>query len=846
MNNKRIQKIFLILFLYISRSIAEDTLSYNLSEIDFSQLPFKFEIDRTLGYGQSGYFWGKDLNNDTQDELVFVYNDLSNQSIYNYLEVDEINSYTTCFRKNYKGRLSNLSFFDVNMDKSPEILFSETRHDTDYIHAIDQKGNSIFCIPAFFSPAGISQKWFRKVSPELAIDINGDDWPDIVYANHKTETYQSRGLYAYDVHNSKLLWTYPTGFVPNTVQLFDYNKDGFREILFGADAPCNGSEELVNGTNDCETYITVIDSLGKFCYKNKTGDQFSNVNLFAHDLDGDSKPEIVLLFCTHSQPPLSNYIGLWNYENSTIAPKISMEKGLLNQLIFADCDRNGQDDFLACWADGTVEWRDGNLEIIYVKVFSDFLISNIFQCDVNNDGDEEIFLLGLHRGRDILAMVNRNLELLACYSGGKEHSGWIDSALNQGFGKEKLLIVNSADVHLTFRIKKQTPLISGNDYWRSFFPFVAGMIIAILNVVLWNFFVVNRRVEKKLRLFLLANQDAVAIFDNRGKLIYSNSSMSQLLNFKTSIVSQIQYQKFFDTSEWNKIINWIDQSFKTRLSVEKELVTLKGSCSKIFVVRIFPMNLFRFKKIQIVTINEITELVQSKRAVAWAGMAQRLAHEIKTPLSTVMLSAQRLEMEFESNPEHAQKIAKYLYQITNQVDRLRKMTDAFLKFTSIEKLQFERISIHDLIMEVWQREYAGLGLSVQVKFNFHPETFNINGDRGQLIIALKNIIDNSTQAMQGKGIVTVTTRTVQTLLDNSGNGENNWVQIEISDTGCGISHEQQKGLFQPFTSHKEGGTGLGLVIARKIIQDHHGAIKINSEVGIGTSLFIDLPMALTY
>jgi two-component system nitrogen regulation sensor histidine kinase NtrY len=256
------------------------------------------------------------------------------------------------------------------------------------------------------------------------------------------------------------------------------------------------------------------------------------------------------------------------------------------------------------------------------------------------------------------------------------------------------------------------------------------------------------------------------------------------------------------------------------------------------MVRIFPLKLFKFKRAWIVTINEITELVQSKRTVAWASMAQRLAHEIKTPLSTVMLSAQHLGIEFENSPDILLRISKYLSHITKQVDRLSKMTDAFLKFTSIDKLQCERISVHEFIKETWQNEYAALALSVQIKFNFHPDELYIEGDRGQFTIVLKNVIDNSTQAMQGKGIITVITRTVQILRVN----EKKWVQIEISDTGCGMTHEQQMKLFQPFNSLKEGGTGLGMVIAQKIIQDHQGRLKIESEAGIGTSVFIDLPL----
>lgn len=840
MSKIKFKNITLVLIVNVLHIYAESTSVYYLSEIDFTRLPYTFKIERTLAFNQNAYFKGQDLDNDGRDELVFFDNDSkSNPTALNYIQVDDLNSGSTRFRKNYSGILSNLNFFDLNNDKSSEIFISETRNDTVFIHAIDLNGLSLFSMPAVIRPSAAMQQLTCIVSPECAMDLNGDDWLDIVYVYHATHTYQPRGLYSFDVHNSKLLWKYSTGFVPYKIFPFDYNNDGFREILFGSSAPCNGPGQRVNGTDDCETFFTAVDSLGRTCFKNKIGDIFSDVELFMHDLDGDEKSEVLIMFRTHSQPPLSSYIALWNQEINNFAPKISMEKGLLNQIVFMDCDHNGRDDFLLCWADGTTEWRNCKLEVVNSKIFPDFYILNTVASDVNNDGEEEIFLSGLYHGHDMLVMVNRNLELLACNSREQENCGWINSTFKWSYGSEKLLIVSYPDVHYTFRIKKQIIRLTSNSSQRFFIPFMCGVIVCMCGVMLWNFLSLDKQITKNLEFLISTNQDATAGFNRKGQLIYFNSSMNHLLDHATGLKLQVHYKNLFTDAAWKEIVNWLDSSFATSQSIQKELETLDGSCSKTFMVRIFPLKLFKFKRAWIVTINEITELVQSKRTVAWASMAQRLAHEIKTPLSTVMLSAQHLGIEFENSPDILLRISKYLSHITKQVDRLSKMTDAFLKFTSIDKLQCERISVHEFIKETWQNEYAALALSVQIKFNFHPDELYIEGDRGQFTIVLKNVIDNSTQAMQGKGIITVITRTVQILRVN----EKKWVQIEISDTGCGMTHEQQMKLFQPFNSLKEGGTGLGMVIAQKIIQDHQGRLKIESEAGIGTSVFIDLPLA---
>ena len=241
-------------------------------------------------------------------------------------------------------------------------------------------------------------------------------------------------------------------------------------------------------------------------------------------------------------------------------------------------------------------------------------------------------------------------------------------------------------------------------------------------------------------------------------------------------------------------------------------------------------------------IRDITEMVQSKRTIAWGAMAQKLAHEIKTPLSTVMLSAQRLQMEYEGKPQQAKKVEKYLNNIISQVERLRKVTDTFMKFVEIKKQKLEPVNVNYLLAQCVEGMQLSTVSTIKIKKEFADDIPVIKADGQQLSIALKNIIDNSLNAMGNKGTLTLTTRLVQSLHTGKRSSVKNYIQIEISDTGVGIPQQQLSQLFQPFFSRSPGGTGLGLVITKKIIEDHNGEIKIESVEGIGTTVFVTLPV----
>jgi nitrogen fixation/metabolism regulation signal transduction histidine kinase len=222
------------------------------------------------------------------------------------------------------------------------------------------------------------------------------------------------------------------------------------------------------------------------------------------------------------------------------------------------------------------------------------------------------------------------------------------------------------------------------------------------------------------------------------------------------------------------------------------------------------------------------ELADLGKKAAWAEMARKVAHEIKNPLTPIQLSAEHLLRVFEDKREDFEPaLRESLSYIVSEVENLRRIAQEFLE-TSREAVQRrEPLALDELVRET-VTPYRNL-LSRRIAFGIDIEgsDFRLAGDRDKLKIALRNILTNAIESIRGKGTISVRLA--------SGPGQ---LTLRISDTGVGIERDLLDRIFEPYFSTKDVGTGLGLPIARKIVEDHGGTIEIASEPGRGTDITV--------
>lgn len=230
---------------------------------------------------------------------------------------------------------------------------------------------------------------------------------------------------------------------------------------------------------------------------------------------------------------------------------------------------------------------------------------------------------------------------------------------------------------------------------------------------------------------------------------------------------------------------------------------------------------------------EMKEQVEKSRRLALIGeMAAVLAHEVRNPLASLCGSIQMLQKNLNLD-ETSERLMQIVLRGRGQLENLVKN---FLLLARPNLNNREEIDIKEVIDDVLEslRHGPDWHENINVVTEFCNET-NIYGNMTEIRQALWNLASNAVQSMPGSGALRIETEPI--ILDNG----NEYVEIQISDTGCGIQKNDSSRIFEPFYTTKESGTGLGLAIVNRIVESHEGQIRIENESNKGTKCILLLP-----
>jgi len=230
-------------------------------------------------------------------------------------------------------------------------------------------------------------------------------------------------------------------------------------------------------------------------------------------------------------------------------------------------------------------------------------------------------------------------------------------------------------------------------------------------------------------------------------------------------------------------------------------------------------------------------LLQSEKQASVGRLAAGVAHEINNPLTGV-LTFTRLLLKSEDMTE---KSRSHLQKIAESTVRIRKIVKGLLDFSRQTELDRESTDINKLLNStISLMENQALVKGVSIEFNSGENLPDVILDRSQIQGVFMNIIINALDSIESGGTIVVSTGISMSASDTDQKG----LEISISDTGCGISPEDLDRLFEPFFTTKEvgKGTGLGLAVSFGIVQRHGGTIRVQSEVGRGSTFTIWIPI----
>jgi PAS domain S-box-containing protein len=237
----------------------------------------------------------------------------------------------------------------------------------------------------------------------------------------------------------------------------------------------------------------------------------------------------------------------------------------------------------------------------------------------------------------------------------------------------------------------------------------------------------------------------------------------------------------------------------------------------------------------VLVVEDTTELLRAQRQLAWKEVAQRVAHEIKNPLTPIALSAERIGKHLDrAQLDSPAVIRKCSEVILGCVGTLRTLVDQFSALAEFPAPQPRACDMNKVAEEALAL-FAGRLNGITVQCDLEPGLPAVLADPEAIRRALANLIDNAAEAMQGSLLRVLG---IHSSLSEDGAA----VEVVVSDTGHGLTDEIRERLFLPFYSTKHRGTGLGLSIAAKIVQEHGGSLRAESNSPKGARFLLRLPL----
>jgi PAS domain S-box-containing protein len=327
----------------------------------------------------------------------------------------------------------------------------------------------------------------------------------------------------------------------------------------------------------------------------------------------------------------------------------------------------------------------------------------------------------------------------------------------------------------------------------------------------------------------------VVTLDGSGSVLQSNRAFAILMGLEENVALTGQKMESFLPPEIGPDIAGVIRRSQRMGAASTELEFRAKGRNIHLAVTSARLELARGETGNVIVVEDTSDLLRAQRQLAWKEVAQRVAHEIKNPLTPIALSAERIGRHLDrSQPDSPNVIRKCSEVILSCVASLRLLVDQFSALAQFPAPQPRACDMNRVVEEALAL-FTGRLDGIIVQRNLEAGLPTVLADPEALRRALANLIDNAAEAMQGSLLRVLG---IQSILSEDGAA----VEVTVSDTGHGLTEEIRERLFLPFYSTKHRGTGLGLSIAAKIAQEHGGSIRAESNSPKGARFVLRLPL----
>ena len=339
------------------------------------------------------------------------------------------------------------------------------------------------------------------------------------------------------------------------------------------------------------------------------------------------------------------------------------------------------------------------------------------------------------------------------------------------------------------------------------------------------------QIEERRRLFdsvLSSVTSGVVGLDAQGRVSFVNRSARRLLGWAVGEHSEHHLEVV--VPEFSPLFARLKESGND--SVQDEVKVVRGGRLENLLVRVAPRT-FEGGALEgyVIAFDDVTDLVAAQRSAAWGDVARRIAHEIKNPLTPIQLSAERIRRKFSPKLDaDADDLDRMTQVIVRQTNDLRRIVDEFSKFARMPEAVKQREDIVAILNHAVTLQQAGQP-DVRFHIDIPDQVIPLSLDATMISQALTNLIKNAGEAIDTR-IEKGVSLDLKPAIAISLTDQDTQVSITISDNGIGLPQDRAK-LFEPYVTTRDKGTGLGLPIVKKIIEEHGGVLRLDDAEPIG-------------